>query len=128
MASFTPSQPNPVVFGTSIELNCSSVGRSPFNLSISVGGRVLTSTAGVGRSVPLRYTLEVTDDSNYTTYTCQSENSFGSDNTTVTVVRASELIDTHVIIVHRAFGWTIGLHYSISCHVELQSSPSNPAL
>ena len=95
MASFTPSQPVPVVFGTSIELNCSSVGRSPFNLSISVGGRVLTSTAGVGRSVPLRYTLEITDDSNYTTYTCQSENSFGSDNTTVTIVRASELANVH---------------------------------
>ena len=95
MASFTPSQPDPVVFGTSIELNCSSVGRSPFNLSISVGGHVLATSAGVGRSAPLRYTLEVTDDSNYTTYTCQSENSFGSDNTTVTIVRASELVNVH---------------------------------
>ena len=59
---------------------------------------MLTSTDGVGRSLPLRYTLEITDDSNYTTYTCQSENSFGSDNTTVTIVRASELVDSQMIV------------------------------
>ena len=90
LASITPSRPDPVVFGRSIQLNCSSVGRSPFNLSITVGDRVLTSAANVGRSIPLTYTLEITDNSSYTTYSCLSESTFGNDTATVTIVRASE--------------------------------------
>ena len=83
-----------MVFGESIELKCYSVGTPPFNLSIAVDDHVLVSSSNVGRSVPLTYTLEITDDSNYMTYTCSSKNSVGSDTDTVTLVKACEFLLT----------------------------------
>ena len=89
VAYVTPAAPDPVVLGTSINLTCSSYGMSPFNLSWSVNGNVVTS-AEVNDSLTITVDLVSTDS--YTSYTCTSQNTFGMNSPSVTLEQAGTAI------------------------------------
>ena len=95
VALISPATPDPVVFGQSINLSCSSFGRPPYNLSWSVGSTVLASADNVPMSGELIYEVTVQSNDNYTEYTCAATNVICSSNTSVTLTRASELTELH---------------------------------
>ena len=90
----TPAAPNPVVLGTSINLTCSSYGMSPFNLTWSVNGSVVTSAVEVNDS--LTFTVALVSTDSYTSYTCTSQNTFGMSSTSVTLEQAGTATECDV--------------------------------